>query len=274
MTSLEKKKTALMIVDGGHLRKLLEYDHEAPDPDLPRLNAGNINRILRNCVTDDEDLQRIYYYDCEPFVDRFHTPYPDLKHKKETIAMYESDLRKRIRRGSKFHIINPIIDPTGACPEIPSTEAAGTAVWRVNEHTKQILWELGQKDLFVVRHGRITFKGWRKNTKSWGPKYHPDVQQKGVDMLIGLDIATIAISSQAQRIIFVANDTDFVPALKFVRRTGRKVQVVMIDLPGGQDISPHLKMNSDYCREIPWPRQKKEKPPTAMANALKNANKL
>ena len=254
-----QKKTALMIVDGGHLRKLLEYNYENPKPDLPRLNVENINRILRNCVTDDEDPQRIYYYDCEAFTGRFHTPYPGLKHKKETIAMYESDLRKRIRHGSKFHILNPIIKPTAGRSEIPSTEAADTAVWRVNEHTEQILRALGQKNLFVVRHGRMTFKGWRESTKSGGPTYYPDVQQKGVDMLIGLDIATIAISNQAKRIIFVANDTDFVPALKFARRTGRKVQVVIIDLPGGQKISPHLRMNSDYCREVLWPEQKQRK---------------
>ncbi len=45
-------------------------------------------------------------------------------------------------------------------------------------------------------------------------------RQKGVDMRIGLDIASITLKRQACVIILVAGDSDFVPAAKLARREG------------------------------------------------------
>lgn len=45
-------------------------------------------------------------------------------------------------------------------------------------------------------------------------------QQKGVDMRIGLDIASLAYKKQIDQIILIAGDSDFVPAAKMARREG------------------------------------------------------
>ena len=45
-------------------------------------------------------------------------------------------------------------------------------------------------------------------------------QQKGVDMKIGVDIASLAYKKQVQQIILIAGDSDFVPAAKLARREG------------------------------------------------------
>lgn len=45
-------------------------------------------------------------------------------------------------------------------------------------------------------------------------------QQKGVDMRIGLDIASLAYKKQVDQIILIAGDSDFVPAAKLARREG------------------------------------------------------
>lgn len=47
-----------------------------------------------------------------------------------------------------------------------------------------------------------------------------DVKQKGVDMRIGLDIASITLKKQADKIILFSGDSDFVPAAKLARREG------------------------------------------------------
>jgi len=47
-----------------------------------------------------------------------------------------------------------------------------------------------------------------------------DVRQKGVDMRIGIDIASIAYKRQADQIVLIAGDSDFVPAAKLARREG------------------------------------------------------
>lgn len=47
-----------------------------------------------------------------------------------------------------------------------------------------------------------------------------DIKQKGVDMKIGLDIASISYKKQVDQIILIAGDSDFVPAAKHARREG------------------------------------------------------
>lgn len=47
-----------------------------------------------------------------------------------------------------------------------------------------------------------------------------DVQQKGVDMRIGVDIASLAFKKQVDQIVLIAGDSDFVPAAKLARREG------------------------------------------------------
>jgi uncharacterized LabA/DUF88 family protein len=43
-------------------------------------------------------------------------------------------------------------------------------------------------------------------------------KQKGVDMRIGVDIASITFKKQASTIVLVSGDSDFVPAAKLARR--------------------------------------------------------
>lgn len=50
--------------------------------------------------------------------------------------------------------------------------------------------------------------------------FHLDIQQKGVDMKIGLDIASLSYKHLVDQIILIAGDSDFVPAAKHARREG------------------------------------------------------
>lgn len=46
------------------------------------------------------------------------------------------------------------------------------------------------------------------------------LEQKGVDMKIGLDIASLAYKKQVDQIVLISGDSDFVPAAKLARREG------------------------------------------------------
>ena len=52
--------------------------------------------------------------------------------------------------------------------------------------------------------------------------FTPSLRQKGVDMRIGLDIASLTLKKHVDTIILVSGDADFVPAAKFARREGVK----------------------------------------------------
>ena len=47
-----------------------------------------------------------------------------------------------------------------------------------------------------------------------------DVKQKGVDLRIGLDAASLAYGRYVNQIILIAGDSDFVPVAKMARRHG------------------------------------------------------
>lgn len=47
-----------------------------------------------------------------------------------------------------------------------------------------------------------------------------DMKQKGIDIKIGVDIASLAIKKQVDKIILISGDADFVPASKLARREG------------------------------------------------------
>lgn len=119
------------------------------------------------------------------------------------------------------------------------------------------LEELARKDLFAVRRGVLKFRGFKpKHTPvdQTGPltdaDFNPDFEQKGVDMRIGLDIATYSANRCVDRIILVSNDTDCVPAMKHGRKSG--LQVIIVELPGSK-VAAELLMHSDFKRVVTWP---------------------
>lgn len=50
--------------------------------------------------------------------------------------------------------------------------------------------------------------------------FYYSVRQKGVDIKLGIDIATLSIGKQVDRIVLVGGDSDFVPAAKLARING------------------------------------------------------
>ena len=88
--------------------------------------------------------------------------------------------------------------------------------------------------------------------------FAPNLRQKGVDMRIGLDIASITLKRQADIIVLVSGDSDFVPAAKLARREGMQF---ILD-PLWQNISPDLSEHIDGLRSgFPRPQKNSSKFP-------------
>ena len=121
----------------------------------------------------------------------------------------------------------------------------------------QWLQELSYKDYFAVRRGVLKFRGFKLKAaryNSTGPlkdnDFVPDFEQKGVDMRIGLDIASMSECQSVDRVILITGDTDCIPAMKHARKAG--VQVVLIEVPGNQ-LTKELFAHTDLRRKIQWP---------------------
>jgi len=121
----------------------------------------------------------------------------------------------------------------------------------------QWLQDLAKRDLMAVRRGVLKFRGYKLKTipvpgaaALTDADFHPDFEQKGVDMRIGLDIAAYSTQRCAERIVLVSNDTDCVPAMKYGRRAG--LQIVVVELPNSK-VASELVWHSDFKRAVSWP---------------------
>ena len=77
-----------------------------------------------------------------------------------------------------------------------------------------------------------------------------DSKQKGVDMKIGLDIASLAFKRLVGKIVLVAGDADFVPAAKLARTEGIDL---ILDPLWALNVPKDLEEHVDGTKTI-WPK--------------------
>jgi uncharacterized LabA/DUF88 family protein len=131
--------------------------------------------------------------------------------------------------------------------------------WKSFKPRDTLLDDIGRLERFAVRRGTLGFRGWKPRTipiagetELTDADFKPVFEQKGVDMRVGLDIATFAHRKSVERIILVSGDTDMIPAMKEARKSG--LEIVLAKLPPPAR-APHdgLLHHSDIIRNVEWP---------------------
>lgn len=72
------------------------------------------------------------------------------------------------------------------------------------------------------------------------------MKQEGVDMRIGLDVASLSTAGIVDQIVLIAGDSDFVPVMKYARRHG----VDFILDPMGHPIHEEMVVQSDCIEDL------------------------
>lgn len=186
-------KTAIL-VDGGFYRKRAKYlwGEKTAEERAKELAAYCQTHLHDKSSGEIRQLYRIFYYDCEP-----------------------------VGRKSVYHPLKRAnVD----------LEKSDTYAW-----ANAFMEQLKQKRKFALRLGHLAdsmsynlkpsvtkdlFNGKRKLEELTERDFVFNAQQKGVDMKIGVDIASLAYKHQVDQIILIAGDSDFVPAAKLARREG------------------------------------------------------
>ena len=159
-------------------------------------------------------LYRCFYYDAPPYEGKAHTPIGKrpVDYSKTAQAVFRNELFGILRRQRSF--------------------ALRLGDVRADRNQSWILKPQAQKDLLDNRRAVVDLTD---------DDFAPALRQKGVDMRIGLDIASITLKRQADVIVLVSGDSDFVPAAKRARREG----VRFILDPLWQSVSPDLSEHID-----------------------------
>lgn len=185
-------KTAIL-VDGGFYRKRAAYLWGKLD------SAQRANELYAYCQAhikgagEERQLYRVLYYDCLPIKKSLYHPL-----EKRNIDYGRSDTYKwmeaflnQLKTKRKFALRLGELSDTFAGIGLNPTA------------TKELFQ--GKKTLQQITNEDLAF--------SLG-------QQKGVDMKIGLDIASLSYKRLVDQIILISGDSDFVPAAKLARREG------------------------------------------------------
>lgn len=187
------EKTAIL-VDGAFYRRRAYYlfGDKTPEQRADELVTYCHRHLKSQDGTKRGDLYRIFYYDCPPLAGNFYHPL----------------LQKAV------------------CLEKSPTFAWSNRFYAALANKRKVALRMGElqegesgfrikpKAVKKLMRGEIPVDGLTESD------FELDVVQKGVDMRIGLDIASMAFKRQVTQIVLIAGDSDFVPAAKHARREG------------------------------------------------------
>lgn len=218
--------TTAILIDGGYFLRRFPSCYPAKRKDDPKEVARTafelalahlVERRGRapNEVVIRTELYRIFFYDCPPLLKRAHFPVSrrPVDFSKTPVAAFHLQLHEELRCMRK------------------------TAL-RLGHLSDQGEWTLNDGRLKELLSGSRTF------SQLTDDDFHYLTRQKGVDMRIGVDIASLAYKKQVQQIVLVAGDADFVPAAKLARREG----IDFILDPMWKTIHPSLNEHVDGIR--------------------------
>lgn len=217
-------KTAIL-VDGGFYQKRAQYLWGKLTP------AERANEMVTYCMHhldekhEKHDLYRIFYYDCAPIdIPKYHPfLHTNINFKKTDQYIWMTDFLNELRKKRKVAL------------------RLGTLA------EKQSAFTLSNPALKELCNGK---KKWEDITEA---DFTFNFEQKGVDMKIGVDIASLAFKKQIEQIVLISGDSDFVPAAKLARREGLDF---VLD-PLHADIKPELFEHIDGLRSCtPKPKPK------------------
>ena len=210
-----------ILVDGGFYRRRAFnlFGDKTPQE--------RANELITYCMRHIKDynndkrynqtsLYRIFHYDCPPMEGNMHHPLRDkpISMKDTSNYQWSCDFMTELANKRKVAL---------RMGELQERESG----YRIKQKS---LNKLLRKEISIDDLTELDFE--------------PDFVQKGVDMRIGLDIASLAYKKQVSQIVLIAGDSDFVPAAKHARREG----IDFILDPMWQGIRPGLNEHIDGLR--------------------------
>lgn len=185
-----------ILVDGGFYRRRAYaiYGDISPEKRAIELDSYCRRHLTEtiNGIHHEHDLYRIFYYDCEPSKKAVFNPITKKSEELSETNLYSwtTSFLNELKKKRKFAVRLGEIADSGIGYYIPPAKTKDLLLNKIQ------IAELQSSDLSL------------------------SIVQKGVDMRIGLDIASMAYKKQVSQIVLISGDSDFVPAAKLARREG------------------------------------------------------
>ena len=177
-----------ILIDGGFFKKRYRtlYGNRTPK----NLANDMIKYALSRLKDGDKNLYRIFYYDSSPSCYEGHMP------------VSGTNIKFSLSLQTKFQL--------NFLQELKSKRKVAIRLGELQEGG----WILKKNSLQAILSGKRTASTLTDND------YEFSLTQKGVDVKMGLDIASLAYKRLVEQILLIAGDSDFVPAAKLARTEG------------------------------------------------------
>ncbi|MEM9212639.1 MAG: NYN domain-containing protein [Pseudomonadota bacterium] len=212
-----------ILIDGGFFLKRFPTIHPDKDKRDPNIVAKCIGSLIRKhleklnkdvCVKEPWSLlYRSFFYDARPFSENAMLPVT-----RRQINLRNSDT-------ARFR--NELFDLLSAMPKMAlrlgTVQRKSNRSWVISgEAQKKLLTQELNVDELV------------------DDDFQLNVGQKGVDMRLGLDVASLTLKKQVDTIVLVTGDADFVPAAKLARREGVSINLDPLWQNVAKDLFEHI----------------------------------
>ncbi len=207
LTCKHEVMTAIL-VDGGFYRRRAHYCCGERSPEERARELETFCRSLLHNKYENRVLYRIFYYDCPPIEKNVYHP----------ITRKPVNLSRTPEHDWTLQFFN----------ELRHMRKFALRLGRLSEN--ELYYNIKYEAFKKLMSGALRVEDLTENDLKL------NIEQKGVDMRIGIDIASLAYKKQVQQIILISGDSDFVPAAKQARREG----IDFILAPMGATIKPDL----------------------------------
>lgn len=213
-----------VLIDGGFFVKRFNTLYNKGRKMSGAEVAEHLYTMAHKHVGPKNILYRIFYYDCEPLSKKVHNP---ISHKaidfsKSEEYKFRKELIDTLKRKRKVAI-------------------------RIGTLKDNNTWAIRPQKLKDLLSRKISIDDLNENDVYF------EIRQKGIDMKIGVDIASLALKRFVDCIVLFSGDSDFVPAAKLARREG----IDFVLDPMKANVEPQLYEHIDGMKSV-RPNLKKE----------------
>ncbi len=191
-TVIKHEVSTAILVDGGFYRKRAYHFWGEKNPKERADELYEYCRKLLHSASEQRILYRLFYYDCPPISKIVYNP----------VTKKQLDLGKTADYQWTESFFN----------ELRHKRKVALRLGRLSENTLQ--YNIKPESFKKLLNGKLSLDELSEHDLKL------NIEQKGVDMRIGVDISSLAFKQQVQQIILISGDSDFVPAAKQARREG------------------------------------------------------
>lgn len=179
--------------------------------------ANHLYSMAHKHVGSANTLYRIFYYDCHPISKKVHNPISKkpIDFSKSSEYLFREELINELKKKRKVAV-------------------------RIGELKDNNNWHIYPRKVKELLNGKIDIKDLTEKD------VYLEIRQKGIDMKIGIDIASLALKRFVDTIVLFSGDSDFVPAAKLARREG----IDFILDPMSANVEPQLFEHIDGMKSV------------------------